>query len=79
MIHYTVLLNTKPPEMSDFDDILSDTTQDFPYDATRAGPMCDQGELSPKLFETLNNVVINDVMEQLLEVRYFGISTCQLA
>ena len=64
--------------MRDLGDVLSGTTLNSPYDATKAGPMCIQGEYSPEFFATLNSRLLNDVVEQFLKVRYLDIgnNTC---
>ena len=58
----------KPPQMRDLDDVLKETTAANPYDATRAGPMCEQSNRSPASIDNLNDIIINDVVENILEV-----------
>ena len=54
--------------MRNLDDVLKGTTADEPYDATNAGPMCEQGNRSPTSVDSLNEQNINDVVENILEV-----------
>ena len=43
-------------------------TAEYPYDATKYGPLCSQGTLTTELFENLNSLVINDLIDKVLEV-----------
>ena len=61
-------LFVKPPELRNLDDVINGTTFDQPYDATRAGPMCEQGNRSPDSVDDLNDININDAIEGILEV-----------
>ena len=54
--------------MRNLDDVIKGTTLETPYDATNAGPMCEQGNRSPDALEDLNTVNINDALEKILEV-----------
>ena len=60
--------------MRDLGDVLAGTTEASSYDATRIGPMCEQGKRSPDSVENVNNLNINDIVEKLLQVWYFYIS-----
>jgi len=48
--------------------VIKGTTNDNPYDATSAGPMCEQGNRSPDSVADLNEVNINDALADILEV-----------
>ena len=61
----------KPPELKKLDDVIQGTTKDNPYDATRAGPMCEQGNRDPEGVANLNEVNINDAVDKILEVILF--------
>lgn len=54
--------------MRNLDDVIKETSMENPRDATRAGPMCEQGNRSPDALEDLNEKNINDVIEDILEV-----------
>ena len=54
--------------MRSLDDVIKETSMENPRDATRAGPMCEQGNRSPDALEDLNEKNINDVIEDILEV-----------
>ena len=57
---YDLMLNRfKPPELRNLDTVIKGTTNDNPYDATNAGPMCEQGNRSPDSVADLNEVNIN--------------------
>ena len=48
--------------------MIKGTTKDNPYDATAAGPMCEQSNRSPDSVDDLNDVNINDAIAKILEV-----------
>ena len=48
--------------------MIKGTTNENPYDATSAGPMCEQSNRSPDSVEDLNEVNINDAVANILEV-----------
>ena len=54
--------------MRNLDTVIKGTTKENPYDATSAGPMCEQGNRSPDSVEDLNEVNINDAIADILEV-----------
>ena len=54
--------------MKNLDDVIKGTTLETPYDATNAGPMCEQGNRSPDALDDLNEVNINDALGKILEV-----------
>ena len=56
--------------MRNLDDVIKETSMDNPYDATRAGPMCEQGNRSPDSVQDLNEKNINDIIEDILSVIY---------
>ena len=56
--------------MRNLGDVIKETSLDNPYDATRAGPMCEQGNRSPDSVQDLNEKNINDIIEEILSVIY---------
>ena len=54
--------------MRNLGDVIKETSLDNPYDATRAGPMCEQGNRSPDSVQDLNEKNINDIIEEILSV-----------
>ena len=68
-LHY-ILSFLKPPEIKNLDEVITGTTFEAPYDATRAGPMCEQGNRSPDGVDDLNEININDVVDDIIEVTH---------
>ena len=54
--------------MRNLDDVIKETSMEDPYDATQAGPMCEQGNRSPDSVQDLNEKNINDIIEDILSV-----------
>ena len=47
-----------------------------PYDGTKYGPLCQQGSMDPAQFSKLNGLIINDIIDKVLQVKYQAYIAC---